>query len=134
MRPQLTAPAPTVLLVEDEDLVLLMIQDALEEAGFQVIASRSGEDAIRVFEERGDLICAVVTDINLGAGMSGWEVARCLRGMRPHVGVLFVTGDSAHDWAAQGVPASVLIDKPFAPVQVVTAVAALLNRSDPTTA
>lgn len=37
--------------------------------------------------------------------------------------VIYVTGDSAHGWSSQGVPRSVLIGKPFAPAQIVAAVA-----------
>jgi hypothetical protein len=41
--------------------------------------------------------------------------------------VVYMTGASADDWGSKGVPNSVLINKPFAPVQVVTAVSQLLN-------
>jgi len=41
--------------------------------------------------------------------------------------VVYVTGGEGHDWSSLGVPNSVLITKPFAPAQVLTAVSQLLN-------
>ncbi|CUT12686.1 twocomponent response regulator [Bradyrhizobium sp.] len=112
-----------VLLVEDEDLIIDMIKDALEDAGFAVTASASGEEALAAFD-CGPRHCVLVTDINLGRNrMSGWEVARKVRESHPGIAVIYVTGDSAHGWPSQGVPHSVLIGKPFAPAQIVTAVA-----------
>lgn len=54
-----------VLLVEDEDLIVDMIKDALEDAGFAVTASASGEEALAAFD-CGPGHCVLVTDINLG--------------------------------------------------------------------
>ena len=44
-----------------------------------------------------------------------------------------MSGDSAADWASAGVPNSIMLTKPFAPAQLVTAVSQLLNRGTPTT-
>jgi hypothetical protein len=44
-----------------------------------------------------------------------------------------MSGDSAGDWAANGVPNSIMLNKPFAPAQLVTAVSQLLNTGAPTT-
>ena len=116
---------PRVLLVEDEPLIRASLADSLEEAGYVVLESGTGEDAIAEF---GDVdIAAVVTDIRLGAGISGWEVARVARQKFPSLAVVYMTGDSAADWAPEGVPSSIIVQKPFANVQVITAVSNLLN-------
>jgi CheY-like chemotaxis protein len=71
---------------------------------------------------------ALVTDVNLGTdGMTGWDVARHAREINPSFSVVYMSGDSAEDWASQGVPKSIMLSKPFAPVQLVIAVAQLLN-------
>lgn len=70
---------------------------------------------------------ALVTDINLGSKSTGWDVARHARERNPELPVVYVTGADGHDWASLGVPNSVLIAKPFAPAQVITAVSQLLN-------
>jgi hypothetical protein len=54
--------------------------------------------------------------------MDGWELARLARQHDPCCAILYVTGDSAHRWAANGVPRSVMQSKPFAPAQLVEAV------------
>ena len=56
-----------------------------------------------------------------------WDVARRAREKIPTLPVVYVTGDSAHEWAAQGVPNSVMISKPFVAAQIVNAVSTLLN-------
>lgn len=44
-------------------------------------------------------IRAVVTDINLGSGSNGWQVARRARELRPEMPLLYVTGGNADEWA-----------------------------------
>jgi DNA-binding response OmpR family regulator len=61
------------------------------------------------------------------SGLKGWDVARHARERNPQIAVVYVTGDSAAEWAAQGVPKSQLVPKPFAAAQLVAAVTALLN-------
>jgi DNA-binding response OmpR family regulator len=69
-----------------------------------------------------------VIDINLLGRMDGWEVARRAREIDPDFPVIYVTGGGADQWASHGVPNSVLLTKPFAPAQLVTAISNLLNR------
>ena len=47
--------------------------------------------------------------------------------------VVYMTGAAADEWASQGVPNSILLQKPFAPAQLVTAVSQLLNTGSPMT-
>jgi DNA-binding response OmpR family regulator len=118
-----------VLLVEDEDLLRELLEDRLSEAGFGVLSAASGEEAAELLAVA-PLPRALVTDINLGrAGMDGWDVARLAREHDPRCGILYVSGDSAHRWAAKGVPHSLMLSKPFAPAQLVEALSNLLNRS-----
>jgi hypothetical protein len=49
------------------------------------------------------------------------------RELDPTVPVIYMTGTDGGEWASKGVPNSVLLSKPFAPAQIVTAVASLLN-------
>lgn len=116
-----------ILLVEDEPLVREMMEVALEDAGFGIHAAEDGASAIAWLNQRADSIAALITDVRLGAGPSGWDVARHARHARPDLPVVYMTGDSGADWAAEGVPKSVLLQKPFAPAQAVTAIATLLN-------
>ena len=70
---------------------------------------------------------ALITDINLADKLTGWDVARHAREINNKLPVIYMTGASAHEWASKGVPNSLLVPKPFAAAQVVTAVAHLIN-------
>jgi CheY-like chemotaxis protein len=115
-----------VLVVEDEALLRELLIEALGGAGYHALIASSGTEAIQLMEAQA--IRALVTDIDLGrSSPTGWDVARRARELHPELPVVYVTGDSANAWPPQGVPSSVLITKPFAPAQVVTAVSQSLN-------
>jgi len=124
-----------VLVVEDEPLVQHVLIDALEEAGFGVTTLASGEEAIEIFKgETGAAYVALITDINLAKRLTGWDLAQKARELNGALPVVYMTGAAADEWPSHGVPNSILITKPFAPAQIVTAIAQLLNASGSTTA
>ena len=116
-----------LLLAEDEPLILLSTQDALEAAGFSIVPAADGAEAMAVLAERHGEIKGLVTDVRLGAGPNGWDVARRARELNPLLPVLYATGDSAMDWPVQGVPKSLVIQKPYVAAQVLTAISTLLT-------
>ncbi|PHJ94518.1 response regulator [Nostoc linckia] len=119
-----------ILVVEDDPLVLVAVEEALLEAGFEVVTAGSANDAVQTLESEHTALKAVLTDIRLGKGASGWDVGRHARTLSPSMPVIYVSGDSAQDWAVHGVPKSVMLSKPFAFPQLVTALATLLNEAD----
>ncbi|MER8434130.1 response regulator [Mesorhizobium caraganae] len=120
-----------ILVVEDEPLILLDVETALQEAGFEVVTAHNAAEAIAAFDAQPDEFKGLVTDIRLGAGQSGWDVARHLRQANSTLPVIYVSGDSAIHWGAEGVPESVMITKPFVLPQIITALATLLNAQPP---
>jgi DNA-binding response OmpR family regulator len=86
-----------------------------------------GEEAVTLLKGRTDEYCALVTDIILRGTMNGWEVAWRAREIDPTFPVVYISGASAAQWPVRGVPDSIMLPKPFAPAQLVTAVADLLN-------
>jgi DNA-binding response OmpR family regulator len=68
-----------------------------------------------------------VTDVHLGEGATGWAVAKRARELLPDLPVVYMTARGGPEWTSSGVPNSVLILKPFAVWQIVTAVSTLLN-------
>jgi CheY-like chemotaxis protein len=62
---------------------------------------------------------------------SGWEIARQVREGERAFPVIYTTAASAHEWPSQRVPNSVLLTKPFAPAQLITALSQLLNTGSP---
>jgi len=125
-----TPQLPKLLfLVEDEELVRDMLEMALTEAGFDVFLASSGKQALAELETNASRFKAIVTDIRLGAGPDGWDVVQRARQLVPTMPIVYMSGDSAQDWASKGVPRSVIIPKPFAPAQIITAVATLVNEA-----
>jgi CheY-like chemotaxis protein len=122
--------ATVLLIVEDEDDVRALLEDALRDSGFELELAKSGEAALIVLEASKDSLRGLVTDINLGPGPDGWEVARRGRELIPDLPVVYMSGAAAHEWTSKGVPHSTLVAKPFAPAQIITAISALMNASD----
>ena len=116
-----------LLVVEDEPIIQILIETVLEDAGFGVRIAGYGQEAIAILDDERVQPAGLVTDIRLGEGPKGWDVARHARERHPGIAVVYVTGDSGADWAIYGVPRSVLLPKPFANGQLVTAVTSLLN-------
>jgi DNA-binding response OmpR family regulator len=124
---------PVILVVEDDHLIQSIVEEALTDGGFEIVVASSGEQAMELLDTSGGKFRALVTDINLsGDKLNGWDVARHAREINPEFPVVYMSGDSAEDWASQGVPNSIMLAKPFAPAQLVTAVSQLLNRGTPT--
>jgi DNA-binding response OmpR family regulator len=119
-----------VLLVEDEALILEIVQEALEQAGFDVRSAPSGFVALEHLSEGVAELAGLVTDIRLGEGPNGWDLARHARRGRPDLPVIYMTADSAGDWPVEGVPRSQVVQKPFAVGQIVTALSAMLTEAD----
>ena len=122
---------PVILVIEDEEGIQSLVEDALEEGGFEPAIAASGEEAVTLLKGRINNYRALVTDISLRGRIDGWEVARQAREIDPQFPVVYMSGASADDWASKGVPNSIMLSKPFAPAQLVTAVSNLLNTGTP---
>ena len=116
-----------LLVVEDEPAIQILMEDVLKDAGFAVRVATYGNEAITILDDESAQLVGLITDVRLGQGVIGWDVARHARESNPESAVVYVTGDSAADWAAYGVPKSLLLPKPFANAQLVTAITNLLN-------
>ena len=117
----------SILVVEDDALLHGIIEEALTEGGFEVSIASSGEEAMTLMAELKGEYVALVTDIDLTGNIDGWHVAKHARQIDSQFPVVYMTGASAGDWGANGVPNSILLTKPFAPAQLVTAISQLLN-------
>ena len=127
----LDGPVLLILVVEDDFLIQDLIQEALTEGGFQTEMVVSGEEALTLLDGDKAKYRALLTDINLKGTLTGWDVAKRARELNPDIPVVYMTGAAADQWPSHGVPNSQLLNKPFAPAQVVTAVSQLLNQTPP---
>jgi PAS domain S-box-containing protein len=102
-----------VLLIEDEEPVRRAARRILEKLGYTVIEAANGRAALHVFEEQGARIDVVVTDTVMPE-MGGRDVVDVLRGQRPHLPVLYMSGYTSDDVIRRGVdPGADFIEKPF---------------------
>jgi len=120
----------TLLIAEDDGFLQEVLADFFAEADFDVLTADNGFEAILELNAESARIDAIVTDIQLGAGPSGWDVGRRARRIIPHVPIVYISGDSLHEWPTQGVPGSVCLAKPFAPSEIIAKITALL-KNDP---
>jgi len=119
--------APTILIVDDEDIVRALVARALREAGYRVVQAQHGAAALAVLESGRETVHLVITDLVM-PGMGGREVARWLAVHLPELPVLFISGYprtylEAHDLYDAGIP---LLRKPFLPSRLLEAVQELL--------
>jgi DNA-binding NtrC family response regulator len=102
-----------VLLVEDEPLILLSVAELLSSEGFEVLSASSSDEAAATLEARPET-SVVVTDINLGDGNSGIDLAWKLARSMPHVRVILISGQERP--ARDQYPAeAIFLTKPYAP-------------------
>ena len=118
---------PAILVIEDDEAIQDLVADALSEGGYEAATAKSGEEAVTLLKSGLVTYRALVTDINLLGRFNGWEVARAAREVDPDFPVVYMSGAVADQWAVLGVPKSMMLHKPFAPAQLVTAVSQLLN-------
>ena len=123
----LSQDLPVILVIEDDHAIQVVVEDALSEGGLDPAIAESGEEAVTLLKGRIRQYRALVTDINLRGTMDGWEVAQQAREIDPTFPVVYISGASAAQWPVKGVPDSIMLPKPFAPAQLVTAIANLLN-------
>src|SRR3954469_24744938 len=96
-----SVPEPVILLVEDEPLVLLVAQDALEAGGYTVLPVQLSSEALPVLDTRIAELSGLVTDIRLPGACDGWEIARHARELKADLPIVYTTADGAGDWAAK---------------------------------
>ena len=124
---------PTILVVEDDPLLQGIAEEALDEGGFKFTTVGSAEEAMMLLKGRKTSYSALLTDINLSGPLDGWEIARAAREIDAAFPIIYMTGGAGEEWPSKGVPNSILLNKPFAPAQLVTAVSQLLNAATPST-
>ncbi|WP_246191892.1 ATP-binding protein [Pseudoxanthomonas gei] len=105
----------TVLLIDDEPTIRMLVSEVLEGLGYHVIAVEDGSAGLKVINgtARIDLL---VTDVGLPGGLNGRQVADAARLIRPDLKVLFITGYAENAVLSHGhlAPGMHVVTKPFA--------------------
>jgi signal transduction histidine kinase len=81
----------TILVVDDEATLRMLISDALEDGGYNVLTAKDGADALRHLQSDAG-VDLLITDVGLPGGMNGRQLADEARKHRPDLKVLFITG------------------------------------------
>ena len=89
--PPLPASGETVLVIDDEATLRMLIVDVLEEAGYRVLQAGNGPEGLRILQSKTPLDL-LITDVGLPGGLNGRQVADAARVTRPDLKVLFITG------------------------------------------
>jgi CheY-like chemotaxis protein len=117
----------TLLYVEDNYIIQMAMLSFLSEEGFDILLADNGTQALHyIFDEKLS-IDVLLTDVNIGAGVNGWEVARCARLQVPTMPVVYTSGVCEDEWIANAVPFGRLCRKPFVPSQVISVLSSLLG-------
>jgi len=109
-----------VLFVDDNFVCNMESCEFLLENGFNVVSVYCASAAFEVIEKRG-MLSALVTDIDLGPGANGFDVARRARAVHPGLPVVYISGTAWRRQATEGVEGSQFISKPFHPREIVEA-------------
>lgn len=120
----------TILVVEDEPLILEQIRRALEPRGYTLLLAGSAKDAVAVEASHRGPIQLLLTDVIM-PDVNGPDLARQIRGRRPEIEVLYVSGFLAHDAADPAYlgPDAAFLPKPFTAREVAAQVRRQLDAS-----
>ena len=118
-------PGKPLLFVEDEALLHLAMTPALEAAGYDVASVTGADEALVLLRRRAAEFCAIITDVDLGPGLTGWEIAALARQLVAEIPVVYATASAANDFLAHRVPMSMMVCKPYTGGELVAAVGTL---------
>lgn len=113
----------TILLVEDEPAVRQLFAQALLRAGYRVHEARNGQEALKVFDQHGDSIDLLLTDMRMPY-MGGLELAQLLRARRVTLKLICISGYPG----IEGDTATDFLAKPFSRDDLLTKVRDVLDR------
>jgi len=126
-RSESTAGAETVLVVDDEVLIRMVISEYLRDCGYKVIEAANADEAILLLQQEELTIDVVFTDIEMPGSMDGWGLSRWIRANRQGLHVILV-GSPAHAANAAGelCESGPMLSKPYEPQAVLDRIKRLL--------
>jgi len=117
---------PTVLVVEDEVLIRLLIADELRDLGVQVLEASNAAEALTILESQLS-VQVLFTDIRMPGRMDGIGLSRFAREHYPHLKLILTSGHQPENYARAS--ADIFVAKPYDLNTVVQQVETLLMRS-----
>lgn len=122
------ATLETILVVDDNDMVLALVVTVLERAGFRVLSADGGRQALELAAQTKEEIHLLLSDVDM-PWMSGPDLGEALKKVRPGIHVMLMSGGVNgellvlnYGWA--------FIQKPFVPVRLVEMIQEVLHSPD----
>jgi two-component system, cell cycle sensor histidine kinase and response regulator CckA len=123
----------TILVVDDEPEVLMLVAEVLEKEGYTVLRTGDPREALRWARTRSEPIHLLLTDVAMQL-MNGSDLAEHMRSIRSDVRVLFMSGSTAQELSDYGVRRAFgegLLVKPFSVTDLTSKVRAALDYRPP---
>ena len=129
--PRPTDPPMCILLVEDDPLVRLVLAEELEREGFAVCQAENGDQAMALLRKPPAIFTLLITDIHMPGRLNGVGVARQMRRQHPDVPIIYTTGrpEALDEFDRLGAKQA-LVQKPYAPSELMVTVRQLLDTGD----
>ena len=121
-------PHETILIVEDDEPLLRLLRFFLDDAGYNVMSAKNGEEAVDMYIKHREKIDLVVTDLGL-PGLTGKEEMATLERINPSVRIIcasgFIVPTVERELFRAG--AKAIISKPYAPEEILQKVRTVLD-------
>ncbi|MBD3176955.1 MAG: response regulator [Armatimonadia bacterium] len=123
-----TEASGTILVADDDDPVREVVGEYLSQAGYDVVLAQDGQEAVELFEARGDEIALVILDIMMPR-LDGREAFRIIREQSPSVPVIFSSGYDKRSSVSRftGEDIQHFLQKPFRPSELLRLVRSVLD-------
>jgi CheY-like chemotaxis protein len=118
---------PTILVVEDEPMVRMLLAESLRDAGYRVLEAGNAADAISTLHED-PAVDLVFSDVRMPGELDGFDLARWIKRHTPEMRVLLSSG-----WHGEGSSSNCCLDaplvsKPYSQRQLISLIDTLLQR------
>jgi CheY-like chemotaxis protein len=116
----------TILVADDEELLLNLAVRLLMEAGYEVLSAKDGREALQVYRENAERVSLAVLDATM-PHLGGKEAYRQMTAIKPHLPAVLISGRDLAEPRAEAMPPRVrFLPKPFTPGQLLQAVGELV--------
>ena len=116
-----------ILFVDDNAVCVLETSSILRDLGYQVVSLYDAAGAFKALAAARPVL-ALVTDVDLGPGPDGFDIARAARLSYPGLPVVYISGTASARHVAEGVPGSEFVAKPYNPGDVADALTRAIGR------
>ncbi|MEK7251479.1 MAG: response regulator, partial [Bacteroidota bacterium] len=126
--PEVSGGSETILVVEDEELLLELVQSLLESIGYNILIAKNGKEAVELYRDRKDHIDLVLTDLGLPK-LGGWEASLQIKAINPKVKVVVATGylDPAQKQEMMDTGIEEFVQKPYLATELTAKVREMLD-------